>query len=198
MVSDVVQTTSTVSVRRSKNLDCQLIGRWWHFYAILQVALDERVGGGKSRDDRPSLATQCQRQARKDSVKSKASTRTPPTRRPDQKSITGRHQTSNVSLIESQRRDCTTTPVNVDDDLPLARNQRPNATTNERQRKQQNSHLIMADHSAMSGEIPEKNGILSAMFASCNPDPRGSVHRAWGISLLFVVLYFVLSIFESK
>ena len=43
-----------------------------------------------------------------------------------------------------------------------------------------------------------KNGILHKMFASCAPDPRGSVHRAWGISLLFVVLYFSLSIFESK
>ena len=44
----------------------------------------------------------------------------------------------------------------------------------------------------------EKNGILTAMFSSCSPDPRGSVHRAWGISLLFVVVYFVLAIFESK
>jgi hypothetical protein len=60
----------------------------------------------------------------------------------------------------------------------------------------------MADHDAGSdggaGEVPEKNGILSTMFSSCAPDPRGSVHRAWGISLLFVVLYFILSIFESK
>jgi hypothetical protein len=62
----------------------------------------------------------------------------------------------------------------------------------------------MPDHDAGSdvgvgaGEIPEKNGILSVMFSSCSPDPRGSVHRAWGISLLFVVLYFILSIFESK
>jgi len=39
-------------------------------------------------------------------------------------------------------------------------------------------------------------GILNKMFASCAPDPRGSVHRAWGISLLFVVMYFSLSIFE--
>jgi hypothetical protein len=51
---------------------------------------------------------------------------------------------------------------------------------------------------AADDEIPEKNGILSAVFTSCSPDPRGSVHRAWGISLLFVVLYFVLSIFERK
>lgn len=44
----------------------------------------------------------------------------------------------------------------------------------------------------------KKNGILKKLFSSCAPDPRGSVHRAWGISLLFVVLYFALSIFESK
>lgn len=40
------------------------------------------------------------------------------------------------------------------------------------------------------------NGILHKVFSSCAPDPRGSVHRAWGISLLFVVVYFSLSIFE--
>jgi hypothetical protein len=42
------------------------------------------------------------------------------------------------------------------------------------------------------------NSILNKLFSECSPDPRGSVHRAWGISLLFVVMYFALSIFESK
>ena len=46
--------------------------------------------------------------------------------------------------------------------------------------------------------LVEKNSILNKLFSSCSPDPRGSVHRAWGISLLFVVMYFALSIFESK
>jgi hypothetical protein len=58
--------------------------------------------------------------------------------------------------------------------------------------------LVGSTGAAAAGEPPEKNGFLSAMFTSCSPDPRGSVHRAWGISLLFVVLYFILSIFESK
>lgn len=56
----------------------------------------------------------------------------------------------------------------------------------------------MADLDDAMGEVPEKNGFLSALFSSCSPDPRGSVHRAWGISLLFVVLYFIMSIFERK
>ena len=46
--------------------------------------------------------------------------------------------------------------------------------------------------------VVKKNNILNKLFSSCSPDPRGSVHRAWGISLLFVVMYFALSIFESK
>lgn len=61
----------------------------------------------------------------------------------------------------------------------------------------------MADHDtgvmgSMGVDAPtgRQNGILNKMFASCAPDPRGSVHRAWGISLLFVVVYFSLSIFE--
>lgn len=52
--------------------------------------------------------------------------------------------------------------------------------------------------SSMNVDTPtqKSNGILNKLFESCAPDPRGSVHRAWGISLLFVVLYFSLSIFE--
>jgi len=42
------------------------------------------------------------------------------------------------------------------------------------------------------------NGLLSKLFVSCSSDPRGSVHRAWGVSLIFVILYFVVSVFESK
>jgi len=52
--------------------------------------------------------------------------------------------------------------------------------------------------SALPATETAKFGILNKLFSSCTPDPRGSVHRAWGISLLFVVVYFALSIFESK
>jgi len=41
-------------------------------------------------------------------------------------------------------------------------------------------------------------GILDRMFGSCADDPAGSIHRAWGISLIFVLLYFCLSIVESE
>lgn len=39
---------------------------------------------------------------------------------------------------------------------------------------------------------------LAKLFSSCADDPKGSVHRAWGISLIFLVFYFVVSIFESE
>jgi hypothetical protein len=42
------------------------------------------------------------------------------------------------------------------------------------------------------------NGFLSKVFVSCAGDPKGSVHRAWGLSLLFAVLFFVLSVVESE
>jgi hypothetical protein len=58
--------------------------------------------------------------------------------------------------------------------------------------------MMMEEAEGGGGGAADKNGILSALFSSCSPDPRGSVHRAWGISLLFVVLYFVLSVFERK
>jgi hypothetical protein len=42
------------------------------------------------------------------------------------------------------------------------------------------------------------NRVLEKVFGSCADDPKGSVHRAWGISLIFVLVYFILSIFESE
>lgn len=45
---------------------------------------------------------------------------------------------------------------------------------------------------------PATKGLMGKMFGACSSDPRGSVHRAWGISLLFVVFYFVLAVIESK
>lgn len=40
--------------------------------------------------------------------------------------------------------------------------------------------------------------ILDRVFSSCDDDPKGSVHRAWGVSLIFVVLYFIVSVMESE
>jgi len=45
---------------------------------------------------------------------------------------------------------------------------------------------------------PRQNGVLGKVFGSCAGDPRGSVHRAWGVSLLFILLYFILAILESE
>jgi len=38
---------------------------------------------------------------------------------------------------------------------------------------------------------------LSKMFESCEEDPKGSVHRSWGVTLVMMVFFFVVSIFES-
>lgn len=42
------------------------------------------------------------------------------------------------------------------------------------------------------------NRILGKVFGSCSDDPKGAVHRAWGLSLVLVLVYFTLSIFESE
>lgn len=47
-------------------------------------------------------------------------------------------------------------------------------------------------------EESDKESLLSKLFSSCSDDPKGSVHRAWGVSLIFLVVYFILSVFESK
>ena len=47
-------------------------------------------------------------------------------------------------------------------------------------------------------EHNDKDSLLSKLFSSCADDPKGSVHRAWGVSLIFLVVYFVLAVLESK
>lgn len=42
------------------------------------------------------------------------------------------------------------------------------------------------------------HGILSILFSSCAGDPKGSVHRAWGITLLFIVLFFAMAFVEGE
>ena len=42
------------------------------------------------------------------------------------------------------------------------------------------------------------NHILDKVFRSCADDPKASVHRAWGVSLLFFLIFAVLSVFESE
>jgi hypothetical protein len=46
--------------------------------------------------------------------------------------------------------------------------------------------------------VESANGFLTKMFSSCSEDPKGSVHRAWGISLIFVVVFFIVSVIESE
>jgi len=60
------------------------------------------------------------------------------------------------------------------------------------------SALAQDDESIYDRGYTVANGLLGKMFNSCADDPKGSIHRAWGISLIFIILYFVLSILESK
>lgn len=41
-------------------------------------------------------------------------------------------------------------------------------------------------------------GFLNKLFTSCSDDPKGSVHRAWALTTIFVVVFFIASVFESK
>ena len=54
------------------------------------------------------------------------------------------------------------------------------------------------NNSAFENGMSTASGYLDRLFASCADDPKGSIHRAWGVSLIFVILYFVVSMFESE
>jgi hypothetical protein len=44
--------------------------------------------------------------------------------------------------------------------------------------------------------IETKRG-SSAIFRQCDPDPKGSVSKAWSFSLLFIIFFFGFAIFEG-
>lgn len=60
-----------------------------------------------------------------------------------------------------------------------------------------NDEISMGNQSHFDRGVSSANGLLARVFSSCDADPKGSVHRAWGISLIFIVLYFVMAIIES-
>ena len=44
----------------------------------------------------------------------------------------------------------------------------------------------------------KENPILKKCFVSCESDALGSVHRAWAVTVLFMVLFFIVAIIEGE
>ncbi len=44
----------------------------------------------------------------------------------------------------------------------------------------------------------KENPILKRLFATCEQDALGSVHRAWAVTVLFMVLFFIVAIIEGE
>ena len=42
------------------------------------------------------------------------------------------------------------------------------------------------------------NSILNRVFQSCADDPESSIHRAWGLTLIFLLVFFIVTVIESK
>ena len=44
----------------------------------------------------------------------------------------------------------------------------------------------------------KQNPILSKLFMTCENDALGSVHRAWAVTVLFMVVFFIVAIIEGE
>ena len=55
-------------------------------------------------------------------------------------------------------------------------------------------------NSTVGGTVSGKkqNPILKKIFSSCENDALGSVHRAWAVTVLFMVLFFIVAIIEGE
>lgn len=42
------------------------------------------------------------------------------------------------------------------------------------------------------------NPILKKLFATCEDDALGSVHRAWAVTVLFMIVFFIVAIIEGE
>lgn len=52
----------------------------------------------------------------------------------------------------------------------------------------------------MADENDQQNGVtqFDCLFNSCIADPKGSVHRAWSLTLLLSVIFFTIAILEGE
>jgi hypothetical protein len=64
--------------------------------------------------------------------------------------------------------------------------------------EEDSANKMSGGNNAFEEGMSRASGFLDKAFRSCAADPKGSVHRAWGISLIFVLLYFVMSVIESE
>ncbi len=44
----------------------------------------------------------------------------------------------------------------------------------------------------------KQNPILTKLFMTCENDAMGSVHRAWAVTVLFMVVFFIVAIIEGE
>jgi len=52
------------------------------------------------------------------------------------------------------------------------------------------------ESSDIDNDMVEPSG--SALFRRCDPDPQGSVSKAWSLTILLILLFFGFAIFECK
>ncbi|KAL7426842.1 hypothetical protein ACHAXM_000617 [Skeletonema potamos] len=52
--------------------------------------------------------------------------------------------------------------------------------------------------STINGGGKKANPILKRLFQTCESDALGSVHRAWAVTVLFMIIFFIVAIIEAS
>jgi hypothetical protein len=52
--------------------------------------------------------------------------------------------------------------------------------------------------STINGGGKKANPILKRLFQTCESDALGSVHRAWAVTVLFMIIFFIVAIIEGE
>jgi hypothetical protein len=80
---------------------------------------------------------------------------------------------------------------------PLASPNHDDHSTSSQPPTQQYHELSQANATAATTTGANSRRMLTCLFSSCQEDPVASIHMLWNLTVAFILIFFLISIFES-